>query len=68
MTFLPVGSLALRVNMFSALCGALTISLLFSLLYALLPDVTAVGAPMRCLEWSALVIGIRVILAFLRSR
>jgi tetratricopeptide (TPR) repeat protein len=38
MTFLPVGSLALRVNVFSALCGGLTISLLFSLLYALLPE------------------------------
>ena len=38
MTFLPVGSLALRVNFFSALCGALTVSLLFSLLYTLLPE------------------------------
>ena len=37
-TFLPLGSLALRVNLFSALCGGLTISLLFSLLYELLPE------------------------------
>src|SRR5690349_24473495 len=36
LTFLPLGSIALRVNLFSSLCGALTISLLFSLLYALL--------------------------------
>src|SRR6185295_11175830 len=36
LTFLPLGSIALRVNLFSALCGALTISLLFSLLYTLL--------------------------------
>src|SRR6266498_5363839 len=34
--FLPLGSIALRVNLFSALCGGLTISLLFSLLYELL--------------------------------
>jgi tetratricopeptide (TPR) repeat protein len=33
MTFFPVGSIALRVNLFSALFGALTVSLLFSLLY-----------------------------------
>src|SRR5215510_4334771 len=38
MTFLPVGSLALRVNFFSVLCGGLTVSLLFSLLYALLTE------------------------------
>jgi len=38
LTFLPLGSIALRVNLFSALCGALTISLLFSLLYELLPE------------------------------
>jgi tetratricopeptide (TPR) repeat protein len=37
-TFLPVGSLALRVNFFSALCGGLTVSVLFSLLYALLTE------------------------------
>jgi tetratricopeptide (TPR) repeat protein len=36
MTFLPVGSIALRVNLFSALCGALTVALLFSLLYDVL--------------------------------
>src|SRR5215813_3898218 len=38
LTFLPIGSIALRVNLFSALCGALTISLLFSLLYELLTE------------------------------
>src|ERR1700752_3477008 len=38
MAFLPIGSLALRVNFFSALCGALTVSLLFSLLSTLLPE------------------------------
>jgi tetratricopeptide (TPR) repeat protein len=37
-TFLPVGSLALRVNFFSALCGGLAVSVLFSLLYALLTE------------------------------
>ena len=37
MTFLPIGSIALRVNLFSALCGALTVSLLFFLLYEILP-------------------------------
>src|SRR5215475_8096180 len=37
-TFLPVGSLALRVNLFSALCGGLTVSMLFSLLYVLLTE------------------------------
>jgi tetratricopeptide (TPR) repeat protein len=36
--FLPLGSIALRVNLFSALCGGLTISLLFSLLYELLTE------------------------------
>src|SRR5215510_2179 len=39
MTFFPVGSIALRVNLFSALFGALTVSLLFSLLYDVLNDV-----------------------------
>src|SRR5215831_14588375 len=38
LAFLPVGSIALRVNLFSALCGALTISLLFSLLYMLFTE------------------------------
>src|SRR6266702_3827271 len=33
-----------------------------------LPRVTAVGTPLRCLEWRPVVVGIRVILAFLRSR
>src|SRR5215470_2181329 len=35
-TFLPIGSVALRVNAFSALIGACAIALLFSLLYDLL--------------------------------
>src|SRR5215475_14941390 len=35
-TFLPIGSVALRVNAFSALVGACAIALLFSLLYELL--------------------------------
>jgi tetratricopeptide (TPR) repeat protein len=38
MTFIPLGSIALRVNLFSALFGAFTISLLFSLLYDLLEE------------------------------
>ena len=38
MTFLPIGSIALRVNMFSALLGALSIALLFALLYELLAE------------------------------
>src|SRR5215831_7981862 len=37
-TFLPVGSLALRVNFFSALCAGLTVRVVFSLLYALLTE------------------------------
>src|SRR5262249_24075097 len=37
-TFLPVGSIALRVNLFSALCAVLLVSLVFSLLYELLTD------------------------------
>jgi tetratricopeptide (TPR) repeat protein len=37
-TFLPTGSIALRVNLFSALFGALGVSLLFALLYALLAE------------------------------
>ena len=47
MTFLPIGSIALRVNMFSALLGALSIALLFALLCELLgeaPPWTRVGA------------------------
>jgi len=46
-TFLPIGSIALRVNMFSALLGALSIALLFALLYDLLgeaPPWSRVGA------------------------
>jgi len=35
-TFLPLGSIALRVNIFSALVGALSVAWLFSLLYGLL--------------------------------
>jgi hypothetical protein len=35
-TFLPLGSVAFRVNAFSTLVGALSISLLFVLLYKLL--------------------------------
>lgn len=38
MTFLPVGSIALRVNLFSALFGACTVALLFSLLYDVLGE------------------------------
>jgi tetratricopeptide (TPR) repeat protein len=38
MTFLPIGSIALRVNMFSALLGALSIALLFALLCDLLVE------------------------------
>lgn len=37
LTFLPLGSIAVRVNLFSALCGGLAVSLLFSVLYDLLP-------------------------------
>lgn len=47
MTFLPIGSIALRVNMFSALLGALSIALLFALLYELLagsPPWARIGA------------------------
>jgi tetratricopeptide (TPR) repeat protein len=47
MTFLPIGSIALRVNMFSALLGALSIALLFALLCDLLgeaPSWSRVGA------------------------
>ena len=47
MTFLPIGSIALRVNMFSALLGALSIALLFVLLCELLveaPPWSRVGA------------------------
>jgi len=50
MTFLPIGSIALRVNLFSALCGALTVSLLFFLLYEILA-----GTPpwtRLCAAWS----------------
>jgi tetratricopeptide (TPR) repeat protein len=36
LTFLPVGSIAFRVNLFSALMGALAVSLLFVLLYSIL--------------------------------
>ena len=49
-TFLPIGSIAMRVNLFSALFGALTVSLLFSLLYGLLA-----GTPpwtRLCAAWS----------------
>src|SRR5712691_5161433 len=38
LTFLPLGSIALRVNLFSTLCGALVISLLFALLYELFTE------------------------------
>ena len=38
MTFFPIGSVPLRVNLFSALFGALTVSLLFSLLYDILEE------------------------------
>jgi tetratricopeptide (TPR) repeat protein len=38
LTFLPLGSIALRVNLFSSLCGALVISLLFALLYELFTE------------------------------
>jgi hypothetical protein len=47
MTFLPIGSIALRVNMFSALVGALVVALFFALLYELLagsPPWAQVGA------------------------
>src|SRR5215813_7114495 len=40
-TFLPIGSVALRVNAFSALVGACSIALLFSLLYELLSTSSA---------------------------
>jgi tetratricopeptide (TPR) repeat protein len=36
-TFMPIGSVALRVNLVSALMAGLTVSLLFSLLYNVLP-------------------------------
>jgi tetratricopeptide (TPR) repeat protein len=36
LTFVPIGNIALRVNLFSALLGALTVALLFSLLYDML--------------------------------
>src|SRR5215510_4711319 len=36
LTFLPLGSIALRVNAFSALAGALSVALLFALLARLL--------------------------------
>src|SRR5215467_5793269 len=48
-TFLPIGSIALRVNLFSALCAVLLVSLVFSLLYELL-----VGTPpwtRLCAAW-----------------
>lgn len=38
LTFLPVGNIALRVNLFSALCGGFAVSLLFSVLYDLLAE------------------------------
>jgi tetratricopeptide (TPR) repeat protein len=38
LTFLPIGSIALRLNLFSALCGAFAVSLLFSVLYDLLAE------------------------------
>ena len=37
-TFLPIGGIALRVNLFSAFFGALGVSLLFALLYELLAE------------------------------
>ncbi len=44
-TFVPIGSLAVRVNMFSACISAISISLLFSLLY----DILETSAPsVRC--------------------
>lgn len=39
-TFIPLGNIALRINLFSALMGALAVALLFSLLYDLLSDTT----------------------------
>jgi Tfp pilus assembly protein PilF len=38
LTFLPIGNIALRVNLFSALCGGLAVSLVFSVLYDLLAE------------------------------
>src|SRR5438309_9560800 len=40
-TFIPLGSVALRVNAFSTFVGALSIALLFSLLYKLLEGSSA---------------------------
>lgn len=37
-TFIPLGTIALRINLFSVLMGALTIGLLFALLYDLFYD------------------------------
>jgi tetratricopeptide (TPR) repeat protein len=41
LTFLPLGSIALRVNLFSALCGAWCLTCLFSLLYEYLTETPA---------------------------
>ena len=38
LTFIPLGNIALRINLFSALMGAMTVSILFILLYDLLCD------------------------------
>jgi Tfp pilus assembly protein PilF len=46
-TFIPLGSVALRVNAFSAFVGALSIALLFSFLYEILEDSSA------WIRWSA---------------
>src|SRR5438045_438191 len=48
-TFLPVGSIALRVSLFSALCAVLLVSLVFSLLYELLTDTPPWTR--RCAAW-----------------
>jgi tetratricopeptide (TPR) repeat protein len=50
MTFLPIGSIALRVNLCSALFGALTVSLLFFFLYEMLAG-TALWTRL-CAAWS----------------
>src|SRR5215470_5323484 len=50
-TFIPLGSVALRVNAFSTFVGALSIALLFSLLYELLEASSA------WIRWSAAVSG-----------
>ena len=66
-TFFPLGSVALRVNAFSALVGACSIALLFSLLYELLGTSSAWIRGTAAARWGAVSPGLRVVLAFCRS-